>query len=161
MSRRANKKGGGGSAPEAVVKINRIKILSMGGAGSGKSCLVKRYCEERFISKYIATIGVDYGVKPVNISGRQIRVNFWDLSGHEAFFEIRNEFYKDAQGILLVFDVTSRDSFEALPEWLAEAAKFGANIKNIPIVVCANKVSFLCLFYFVYLYDVVVSSVYW
>ena len=53
----------------------------MGAAGTGKSCLVKRYCEERFISKYIATIGVDYGVKPVQISGRQIRVNFWDLSG--------------------------------------------------------------------------------
>lgn len=84
MSRRPTKKGGGGggggSAPETV-KINRIKILSMGAAGTGKSCLVKRYCEERFISKYIATIGVDYGVKPVQISGRQIRVNFWDLSG--------------------------------------------------------------------------------
>lgn len=102
--------------------------------------MVKRYCEERFISKYIATIGVDYGVKPVQIMGRQIRVNFWDLSGHEAFFEIRNEFYKDAQGILLVFDVTCRESFDALGDWLAEATKFGANMKNIPIVLCANKV---------------------
>lgn len=110
-------------------------------------CLVLsllRYCEERFISKYIATIGVDYGVKPVQIMGRQIRVNFWDLSGHEAFFEIRNEFYKDAQGILLVFDVTSRDSFDGLGDWLAEATKFGANMKNIPIVLCANKVRCRC-----------------
>ncbi len=120
--------------------INRIKILSMGSGGCGKSCLVKRYCEERFISKYIATIGVDYGVKPVDLDGINIRVNFWDLSGHSEFFEIRNEFYKDAQGILLVYDVSMRESFEALDNWIIEASKFGANIRNIPIVLCANKV---------------------
>ena len=141
MSRRPSKKGSaGGSGSQEPIKISRIKILSMGPPGSGKSCLVKRYCEERFISKYIATIGVDYGVKPVQVSGKQVRVNFWDLSGHESFFEIRNEFYKDAQGILLVFDATSTESFETLPEWLGEASKFGANIRNVPIAVCANKV---------------------
>lgn len=125
------------------VSVNRIKVLSMGPPCAGKSCLVKRYCEERFISKYIATIGVDYGVKPVKLSGvggNQIRVNFWDLSGHDSFFEIRNEFYKDAQGILLVYDVTSQESFDSLPNWLSEASKFGANVKSIPVAVCANKV---------------------
>mmetsp|Transcript_4296 Transcript_4296/g.4298 ORF Transcript_4296/g.4298 Transcript_4296/m.4298 type:complete len:199 (-) Transcript_4296:35-631(-) len=122
------------------IQINRIKILSMGYGGSGKSCLVKRYCEERFISKYIATIGVDYGVKPVDIDGMNIRVNFWDLSGHQEFFEIRNEFYKDAQGILLVYDVSIRESFESLDNWIAEATKFGANIRSIPVVLCANKI---------------------
>ena len=48
--------------------ISRIKILSVGSVASGKSCLIKRYCEERFVSKYIATIGVDYGVKPVQVT---------------------------------------------------------------------------------------------
>ena len=52
------------------------------------------------MEKYISTIGVDYGVKPVKILGQSVRINFWDLSGHEEFFEIRNEFYKDAQGVL-------------------------------------------------------------
>ena len=79
----------------------RIKIISMGSGGSGKSCLIKRYCEERFVSKYIATIGVDYGVKPATVDGVEVRVNFWDLSGHPEFFEVRNEFYKDAQGAIL------------------------------------------------------------
>jgi len=107
----------------------RIKILSIGSTGSGKSCLIKRYCEERFVSKYIATIGVDYGVKAVQVDGVDVRVNFWDLSGMQEFFEIRNEFYKETQGILLVFDITSKESFQECDNWLAEATKFGANPK--------------------------------
>ena len=91
-----------------------MKILSMGDEGTGKSCLIKRYCEERFISKYIRTVGVDYGVKPVSWMGKDVRVNFWDLSGNDAFYEIRNEFYKDTNGVLLVFDVTNRASFQHL-----------------------------------------------
>jgi DnaJ homolog subfamily C member 27 len=118
----------------------RIKVLSVGSAGSGKSCLIKRYCEERFVPKYIATIGVDYGVKPIKFDHiGEFRVNFWDLSGHPDFFEVRNEFYKDTQGCLLVYDVTSRESFEQCESWLAEAKKYGANPNEIPIALCANK----------------------
>lgn len=53
----------------------------------------------QFVSKYISTIGIDYGVKPVKVNGESVRINFWDLSGHPDFFEIRNEFYKDSQGV--------------------------------------------------------------
>lgn len=118
----------------------RIKLLSLGTINVGKSCLIKRFCEDRFVSKYITTIGIDYGVKPVEIEGSEVRVNFWDLSGHPEFFEVRNEFYKDTQGVMIVFDVTSRESFDDLDSWLAEAAKYGANPKSIPFVLCANKV---------------------
>ena len=117
----------------------RVKVLSMGPGASGKSCIIKRYCEEKFVQKYIATIGVDYGVKPVTIAGKQVRVNFWDLSGRPEFFEIRNEFYKDTQGALLVFDASERSSFETLEDWLKEASKFGMP-RDLPVAVCANKV---------------------
>ncbi|CAM9144563.1 unnamed protein product [Heterosigma akashiwo] len=110
----------------------------MGALGCGKSCLIKRYCEERFVSKYISTIGIDYGVKPTTVGDKSVRVNFWDLSGHPDFFEIRNEFYRDAQGAILVYDVTNRASFAALDEWVEEGAKFGA--RGMPVVVCANKI---------------------
>ena len=56
-----------GSAPVAAT-VNRIKILTAGSGGTGKSCLVKRFCEERFVSKYIATIGVDYGVSHTSLT---------------------------------------------------------------------------------------------
>ena len=120
-------------------KITRVKLLTMGAPESGKSCIVKRYCEGRFITKYIQTVGVDYGVKPCDVDGKKVRVNFWDLSGRPEFFEIRNEFYKDTQGALLVFDASERSSFETLEDWLKEASKFGMP-RDLPVAVCANKV---------------------
>ena len=135
MSRKPKKSG-----IPAAAAVSRIKILTVGSGATGKSCLVKRFCEERFVSKYIATIGVDYGVKPCDVEGSSVRVNFWDLSGHPEFFEIRNEFYKEAQGIVLVYDVSSRDSFDDLDDWILEATKFGVSINDIPVVLCANKV---------------------
>lgn len=91
------------------------------------------------MSKYIATVGVDYGVKPVKVDQQDIRVNFWDLSGHKEFFEVRNEFYKDTQGCILVYDVSVRESFDDLDAWLNEATKYGANPRDMPIALCANK----------------------
>merc|ERR1712070_1174164 len=49
----------------------------MGEAGVGKSCIIKRYCEEQFVTRYISTIGVDYGVKSVQVDGVEAKVNFW------------------------------------------------------------------------------------
>jgi len=91
----------------------------------------------QFVSKYIATIGVDFGVRSVTIGGVEVKVNFWDLSGHPEFFDVRNEFYKDTQGAILVYDVGSKRSFESLDGWLKEAGKYGA--KDIKVVVCGNK----------------------
>jgi len=116
----------------------RIKILSLGPENVGKSCLIKRYSEERFVSRYIPTIGIDYGVKKVVVDGRDVKVNFWDLSGSQEFFEVRNEFYKDGQGALLVFDTNNAKSFQCLPGWVKEAAKYGAGPDMITFVV-GNK----------------------
>ena len=76
----------------------RMKIISFGSEGVGKSCLIKRFCEDKYVSKYISTIGVDFGVKPVKVAGQSVRVNFFDCAGGAEYFEIRNEFYKDASG---------------------------------------------------------------
>lgn len=98
----------------------------MGDSNVGKSCLIKRYCEEKFISKYIPTIGVDYGVKPVKYGDYEVRVNLWDMAGPAEYLEVRNEFYKDAQGALLIYDITNRASFESITSWVEESKKYGA-----------------------------------
>ncbi|WAR15929.1 DJC27-like protein [Mya arenaria] len=106
----------------------RIKIISMGNAEVGKSCIIKRYCEKRFVHKYLATIGIDYGVSKVTIQNRDVKV--------------RNEFYKDTQGAILVYDVADRASFESLDHWLLEMQnEIGnqADHDNVVICVCANK----------------------
>ena len=110
----------------------------MGERGCGKSCLIKRYCEEKFVSKYIGTIGVDYGVKPLKLGDYDVKVNLWDMAGSPEYLEVRNEFYKDAQGAVLVYDVSNRDSFERLGDWLDESNRFGLN-RGAVVVVAANK----------------------
>ncbi|KAF0876286.1 DJC27 protein, partial [Crocuta crocuta] len=127
-------------------KSLRIKVISMGNAEVGKSCIIKRYCEKRFVSKYLATIGIDYGVTKVQVRDREIKVNIFDMAGHPFFYEVRNEFYKDTQGVILVYDVGQKDSFDALDAWLAEMKHdLGphGNMENIVFAVCANKVTAL------------------
>ncbi|CAH1248034.1 dnaJ homolog subfamily C member 27-like [Branchiostoma lanceolatum] len=120
----------------------RVKVISMGNSEVGKSCIIKRYCEKRFVHKYLATIGIDYGVTKVKIKDRDVKVNIFDMAGHPIFYEVRNEFYKDTQGALLVYDCASKESFEALDTWLNEMKREIGNpaeIENVVFCVCANK----------------------
>ena len=115
----------------------RLKVVSMGPEAVGKSCLIKRFCEDSFVAKYTGTIGVDYGVKSIKYADMHVRVNLFDLAGGEQYLDVRNEFYKDAQGCILVYDAGKRATFEALEGWLRESAKYGA--PNLVTVVVANK----------------------
>jgi DnaJ family protein C protein 27 len=63
------------------------------------------------VTKYITTIGVDYGVKKMTLRNKQIAINFFDLSGDEVYYDIVKEFFRDSQGVILVVDVTNRSSF--------------------------------------------------
>ncbi|XP_014778723.1 dnaJ homolog subfamily C member 27 [Octopus bimaculoides] len=121
----------------------RIKLITMGETEVGKSCVVKRYCERRFVHKYLTTIGIDYGVTKVQIKNRDVRLNIFDMAGHPMFYEVRNEFYRDAQGALLVFDLSRRCTFECLDQWLIEMKNEMTNTKdvnNMVVCVCGNKV---------------------
>lgn len=120
----------------------RIKIISMGNAEVGKSCIIKRYCEKRFVNKYLATIGIDYGVTKLTVHDKDIKVNIFDMAGHPIFYEVRNEFYNDTQGAILVYDVSNPTSFEALEFWLNEMKSelsTPGDMENVSFVVCGNK----------------------
>ncbi|XP_059154937.1 dnaJ homolog subfamily C member 27-like [Physella acuta] len=120
----------------------RIKIISMGNAEVGKSCIIKRYCEKRFVNKYLATIGIDYGVTKVSLKDRDIKVNIFDMAGHPIFYEVRNEFYKDTQGAILVYDVSDKASFTSLDYWMEELTNEIGNkseLDSIVVCVCGNK----------------------
>ncbi|KAG0703726.1 DnaJ subfamily C member 27 [Chionoecetes opilio] len=125
-----------GSKPMA-----RIRILSLGNPGVGKSCLIKRYCEKRFVNKYVPTVGIDYGSSAVDVDGRKVSVHFFDTSGSPLFEEVRTEFYRDMQGILLIYDVTDRSSFIALDAWLAELRHNLGPVEewSAVVVVCGTR----------------------
>lgn len=116
-----------------------IKILSLGDSEAGKSCIIKRYCEGRFVSRYIPTIGVDYGVKTMTIQGRKVAVNFFDLSGLNEYSEIRQDFYKDSQGVIMAFDVRDKETFRNLAKWEREAKSLGLDLTRTSVIICGNK----------------------
>lgn len=116
-----------------------FKIISVGSQETGKSCLIKRYCEGRFVKRYISTIGIDYGVKKLKIKDHSIAINFFDLSGNDAYSEIRQEFYPDTSGVIMVFDVDNRDSYISLVHWEDEMKKCGVDMKRVKVILCGNK----------------------
>ena len=126
-------------------KALKVKVISVGNSEVGKSCIIKRYCEKRFVPKYLQTIGIDYGVTKVSVKDRDLKVNIFDMSGHSLFHEVRNEFYKDTQGAILVFDVTDKASFDSLDDWVNEI-RTDMEINQIPgfeniiFTVCGNKI---------------------
>jgi DnaJ family protein C protein 27 len=117
-------------------KAKRVKILSIGPAASGKSCLIKRYCESKFTEEYISTIGIDYGVKAIESS--DIRFNFWDTAGDDVYFDIRNEFYKDTQIAILVYDVSSAETFNSLSRWYEELLNYTDH--PVAVIIVGNKI---------------------
>lgn len=128
------------SKPGSLNEHLAIKILSVGDPECGKSCIIKRYCEGRFVNRYISTIGVDYGVKKMTVQGVKVAINFFDLSGQTDYEEIRKEFFKDSQGVLLTFEVNDKSTFSNLQRWEREARNSGLNFSEVDVVLCGNKV---------------------
>jgi len=106
-----------------VEKINWIKIVVNGDLGTGKTSLIKNFCEGSFTQAYTPTVGVDYGFKIEVISDVSLRVHLWDFSGDANYSDIRKNLYSDADALLIVFDLSSRKSFKNLDMWLDESRK--------------------------------------
>ncbi|KAJ9591418.1 hypothetical protein L9F63_002024, partial [Diploptera punctata] len=94
------------------------KVLVLGDSNVGKTCIVHRYCDERYYDTYISTIGIDFKQKIINLDGIPIKLQIWDTAGQERFRTLTTAYYRGAMGILLMYDVTSLDSFNHLSYWL-------------------------------------------
>lgn len=103
-------------------KKNRIilKILTLGDSAVGKSALLVRYTQNKFNSGYLSTVGIDYQSKKINYQNRDIEMQIWDSAGQEKYRAISKQYYKKANGILLLYDVTSRESFLGIKEWIRD-----------------------------------------
>ena len=100
-----------------------FKIIIVGEAGVGKSCLLRRFVDQNFTENYVNTIGVDFKVRTVEMMGKTIKLNIWDSAGQERFRTIVNTYYRGARGICLVYDITDPDSFIRLGNWLTDATE--------------------------------------
>ena len=101
-----------------------LKILLCGDSSVGKTSLLLRYTEEYFPEMHISTIGVEYKIKILNINGRKVILRIWDTSGQERYRSITQNFYRNANGILFVFDLTSKETFDNIRNWLTDSKDY-------------------------------------
>ncbi|CAK7208655.1 hypothetical protein SCUCBS95973_000175 [Sporothrix curviconia] len=99
-----------------------LKILIIGPSNVGKSALLKRYCGDDFDpNDAAATIGIDYRVKRLSVRGKTYRITLLDTAGQERFRTLSTSYYRGAHGVLFVYDVTNRSTFDQMDNWFAEA----------------------------------------
>lgn len=116
-----------------------FKILTIGESGVGKTCLLLRYTDNKFVKHHLTTIGIDFKSKIINHWDKSIKLKIWDTAGQERFRNITQQYYKGADGIVLVYDVTDRASFEKVSDWMKQIGQYTQTDK-IGLVLLGNKI---------------------
>eukprot|EP00923_Selenidium_pygospionis_P034802 GHVN01060536.1.p1 GENE.GHVN01060536.1~~GHVN01060536.1.p1 ORF type:complete len:147 (+),score=14.68 GHVN01060536.1:81-521(+) len=107
-----------------------FKLLLIGDSGVGKSCLLLRFADDVYTASFIATIGVDFKIRTIEQDGKIIKLQIWDTAGQERFRTITSSYYRGAHGIIIVYDVTDRESFNNVKIWMQEIDKYAMESVN-------------------------------
>lgn len=114
------------------------KILTLGEQSVGKTSILLRFTDNKFYSNHIYTIGIDYKFKIVNINNKTVKLKIWDTAGQERFRNITQQYYKGTDGVFLVYDITDRNTFEKVRDWMKQI-KEHTQTENIGIMLLGNK----------------------
>ena len=120
-----------------LTNLISLKILLIGDSHVGKTSLLLKYVDDFFPEEHIATIGIEYKDKIINKDGYNIRLQIWDTAGQERFNSITKNIYRNANGVLFVYDVTNRKSYNSMKNWIKDTEKIDRDIKGI---ILANKI---------------------
>ena len=100
-----------------------FKVLIIGDSSVGKSNILLRFSENVFHDTFLPTIGVDFKIKNLSINNKTIKLNIWDTAGQERFKTITSAYYKGSHGVVIVYDITDKEGFNNVPNWINEAKK--------------------------------------
>ena len=115
------------------------KVLLLGDSSVGKTCFLLRYCDKSFQDVHLSTIGLDYRLKTMTLkNNKTIKLQIWDTAGQDRFRAITKNYYKGANGIILIYDVTSLQTYENVKNWINQI-KDEAN-PNVIIYLVGNKI---------------------
>ncbi|KAL8611774.1 Ras-related protein Rab-43 [Nucella lapillus] len=114
-----------------------FKIVLIGDAGVGKTCVVQRFKSGTYTEKHGSTIGVDFTMKTLSIDDKLVKLQIWDTAGQERFRTITQSYYRSANGVILAYDITKHPSFDSIPRWLEDIKRFAGT--NIVKVLVGNK----------------------
>lgn len=116
-----------------------FKIVLLGDAAVGKTCLLKRYMKNEFSDEHQCSVGVEFESKSISLDQNTVAVvKIWDTCGEEKFKSMTRQYYRDANGILLLFDLTSPSSFMNLKGWIHDLENT-INVNNVAIILVGTK----------------------
>jgi small GTP-binding protein len=113
------------------------KIIVCGDGAVGKTSLIKKYSQNTFNENYMATVGCNFATKKIHINGVEITCQIWDMGGQPQFKVVRQNFYRGARGVVYVFDLSRRETFENLEKWRKEVNEI---LTDPPCILIGNKV---------------------
>ncbi|XP_072044136.1 ras-related protein Rab-35 [Amphiura filiformis] len=113
-----------------------FKLLIIGDSGVGKSSLLLRFADNTFSGTYITTIGVDFKIRTIDVNGEKVKLQIWDTAGQERFRTITSTYYRGTHGVIVVYDVTSAESFVNVKRWLHEIEQ---NCDVVSRILVGNK----------------------
>ena len=115
-----------------------FKLLCLGETGVGKTCVILRYSDNKFTKHQMSTVGIDFKIKVIEYKTKQIKLIIWDTAGQERFRNITNQYYNGADGIILIYDVTNRNSFNNVTYWINQITSKSDRTK-IGLILVGNK----------------------
>ena len=118
--------------------VYQFRLILIGESTVGKSSLLRHFKDGEYFADISLTVGVDFHAKQVQVNGQTIKLQLWDTAGQDRFRAIVKAYYRNAVGGLLVFDITHRESFARLNDWLEDAMKHAEPHKPVFVLV-GNK----------------------
>ncbi|XP_078012058.1 EF-hand calcium-binding domain-containing protein 4B isoform X2 [Phascolarctos cinereus] len=115
-----------------------FKIVFVGNSSVGKTSFLKRFCDDRFSPGTAATVGLDYQVKTLKVDKSQVALQLWDTAGQERYRCITQQFFRKADGVIVMYDITAKQTFMSIRQWLTSVEEAAG--ENIPILLLGNKV---------------------
>ena len=119
--------------------LKEMKIIILGSSKVGKTSVLKRYFKNEFDESFLSTIGIEFTTQYFKFDDEKVRVDYIDTAGQETFRAISANYIKKADGVILIFDITERSSFDLINMWIDEINK-NNNINNIGKILLGNKI---------------------
>ena len=123
---------------ENVENAEFIKIMTLGNMKVGKTNFILKYTEDKFEESHISTIGLDFKIKKVEINNKHYQLLLFDTAGQERYKSIALNVIKDAHGILLMYDITDKATFDSIPDWIQSIKDLKGD--DFPLILLGNKI---------------------
>ena len=115
----------------------KIKLMILGDSTVGKTAILRQYCQNEFLGKYVTTVGIDFQMKYINLNNKKIRLQIWDTAGQERYRVVTKNYFNASDGFIIVYDITNRETFKSINNWIEQITTIAG--ENIKCIIFGNK----------------------